>query len=152
MGRLHRFPLPNSRFRHIHVDIVGPLPPSNGNRYLLTIVDRFSRWPEAIPLENMTAHSVAKAFYETWIARFGVPETITTEQGRQFESELFRELSEAMGSEHIRTTAYHPQANGLVERFHRSLKAAIMAVDSKHSKLPVAYNHPWAASGFPARF
>lgn len=127
---LQRFPLPNSRFRHIHVDIVGPLPPSNGYQFLLTIIDRFSRWPEAVPMEDMTAKRVGRALCETWIARFGVPETITTDQG--FESELFRELSQAMGSEHIRTTAYHPQANGLVECFHRTNKPAIMVVDSKH--------------------
>lgn len=136
---VEKLPLPDSRFRHVHMDLVGPLPPSNGYRYLLTIVDRYSRWPEAIPLHDMTAETVARAFVETWIARFGIPETVTTDQGRQFESDLFRELSRAMGSKHVRTTAYHPQSNGLVERFHRTLKAAIMAVGKKQwtSELPI---------------
>ncbi|XP_039429735.1 uncharacterized protein LOC120413094 [Culex pipiens pallens] len=129
----------DARFRHIHVDLVGPLPPSNGQRYLLTIVDRFTRWPEAVPLADMTAETVARAICSSWIARFGVPEQITMDQVRQFESQLFRELAMLTGSKHTRTTAYHPQANGLVERFHRTLKAAIMAVDSAHwvDRLPI---------------
>ncbi|XP_062709789.1 uncharacterized protein LOC134288570 [Aedes albopictus] len=98
---------------------------------LNTLHDRYTRWPEAIPLENMTANTVAMALCSQWIARFGCPEYITTDQGRQFESELFRELTILLGANHTRTTAYHPQANGMVERFHRQLKEAIMCVDAK---------------------
>ncbi|XP_076661136.1 uncharacterized protein LOC143365024, partial [Halictus rubicundus] len=60
-----------------------------------------------------------------WVARFGTPARITTDQGRQFESNLFKQLNDLLGTKHLRTTAYHPAANGLVERMHRQLKAAI---------------------------
>jgi cleavage and polyadenylation specificity factor subunit 1 len=68
---------------------------------------------------------VARAFFETWICRIGVPLRVTTDQGRQFESFLFRQLNILTGNSHFRTNAYHPAANGMVERFHRQLKAAI---------------------------
>lgn len=118
---------PSGRFEHVHVDIIGPLPPSNGKRYCLTIIDRFTRWPEACPLENITSATAAEAIVSTWVARYGTPARITTDQGRQFESELFSNLTRVLGIQRCRTTAYHPQSNGCVERWHRSLKASLMA-------------------------
>lgn len=114
-----------SRFEHVHLDIVGPLPPSEGYQYLLTCIDRFSRWPEAIPITNQTAETIAFAFINGWISRFGTPRKITTDQGRQFESELFQQLNQKLGIDRFRTTAYHPQSNGIIERFHRTLKNSL---------------------------
>jgi cleavage and polyadenylation specificity factor subunit 1 len=92
------FTLPDARFDAIHIDLVGPLPPSQGYTYLLTCVDRFTRWPEAFPLVDITADSVARAFVQGWIARFGVPSTITTDRGRQFESNLWSSLMQLLGA------------------------------------------------------
>ncbi len=115
------------RFAHIHVDIVGPLPPSKGYTHLLTIIDRFTRWPEAIPISDTTAENCARILINEWISRYGVPTLLTSDRGPQFTSQLWATVLKTLGVKHIQTTAYHPQSNGLVERFHRHLKASLKA-------------------------
>ena len=124
---LSSFTTPDARFDVVHIDLVGPLPPSQGYTYLLTCVDRYTRWPEAIPLTTITAEAVAQALIRGWISRFGVPSNIITDRGRQYESKLWSNLMALLGIKRSRTTSYHPQANGMVERFHRQLKAALKA-------------------------
>nr|XP_015911934.1 uncharacterized protein LOC107442797 [Parasteatoda tepidariorum] len=114
-------------FEHVHINIVGPLPPSEGFRYCLTCVDRFSKWPAAYPLADIPAKSVAETFYAGWIAGFGIPLRITTDQGTQFEASLIDALTKFLGSARHRTSPYHPAGNGQVERFHRQMKGAIRA-------------------------
>ena len=74
------------------MDIIGPLPISNEYRYCLTMIDRFSPWPEAVPLRDIETLSVCRAFIDQWISRYGAPETLTTDQGSQFEAQLFKAL------------------------------------------------------------
>lgn len=134
-SEIQQFDIPSARFETIHVDIVGPLPPvkqhgeayASPYRYLLTCIDRATRWIEAVPMSDITAASVAIAFLQGWISRFGVPLYVVTDRGTQFESELFRELSVLVGFHRLRTTAYRPQTNGRIERTHRTIKSALIA-------------------------
>ena len=136
---LQSFPVPSSRFEHLHVDIVGPFLPSRGYTYLFTVIDRFTRWPEAIPMADCTAQTCAQAFLSGWIARFGVPASVTSDRGRQFISELWRNVLHLFGIKPTQTTSYHPQANGMVERMHRQLKASLKA-----RLTTAAWSHPQA--------
>ena len=115
------------RFDHVHIDLVGPLPESQGCKYLLTVVDRFTRWPEALPIKDIETRTIARVYAQHWIARFGVPTLMTSDRGPQFVSDLWAALSSLLGTSLHPTTAYHPQANGLVERMHRTLKASLKA-------------------------
>ena len=134
-GKIHRhtrlvpqpIPIPQRRFSHLHVDLVGPLQYSNNFNYIFTIIDRTSKWMEAIPLSETSAAACAKALTFTWISRFGVPETITSDRGPQFTSNLWFQLCEMLNISHKQTTAYHPESNGAVERLHRRLKDALRA-------------------------
>ena len=124
---LGSFSLPRVRFRDIHVDIVGPLPESQGYKYLLTCIDRFTRWPEAIPMASTDSIACARALWQGWMSRFGSPDSITCDRGRNFESELWKNLNSLFGSRAQRTTSYNPKANGMIERLHRQLKASLKA-------------------------
>jgi transposase InsO family protein len=117
---------PTQRFSHLHVDLVGPLPPSaGGHTHLLTVLDRYTRWAEAIPLRSTSAESCAAALIGGWVARFGVPEQITSDRSRQFCSSLWDALTHRVKMRF--TTPYHPQSNRAVERFHRRLKDSLRA-------------------------
>lgn len=99
----------------------------NGISFLFTIIDRCTRWPEALPLTCSTASTCADALLLHWVSRFGAPCHITSDQGAQFTSSLWSSLPESLGAQIHRTSAYHPQVNELVERLHRDLKASLRA-------------------------
>jgi hypothetical protein len=137
-------PVPARRFAHIHVDLVGPLPRSAGFSYIFSVIDRTTRWPEAVPLASVTAADCASALLHGWIQRFGVPHTITSDRGPQFTSALWAALCSSLSIVRSPTTAYHPQSNGLVERFHRRLKDALRA---RAAGVDWAAHLPWVMLG-----
>ena len=114
----------------IHIDIVGPLPRSRrGYDHALTIMDRFTRWFTAIPCRGApTADQCAQLLYKHWVSMFGIPDILVSDQGRQFEGILFQELMKQLGIDKRRTTAYHPQSNGMIERQHKTMKEALTSL------------------------
>ena len=98
---------------------------SQSNKYILTLVDHFSKWAEAIPLRNHTAPVVAKALMTHVLSRFGAPCQLLTDRGAEFESELFSQLMSWIGTDKLQTTVFKPSTNATVERFHRTLNAML---------------------------
>ena len=91
------------------------------------MVDRTTRWPEVGLLKGVGAEEVLDVFITCWVARYGLPTCITTDRGRQFSSATWDLWCSKKGVKHVQTTAYHPQSNGMVERWHRQLKDALRA-------------------------
>ena len=108
-------------FEQVALDILELPVTERGNRYLLVIEDFFSKWVEAFPLVRTVAPSVAQCMLNGWIARFGCPYTILTDQGTEFTSKLFKALSDTLQSKKLRTTTYHPRTDGMVERSNRTI-------------------------------
>ena len=106
----------------VAVDILGPLPvTAQGNKYVLVACDCFTRWVEVYAIPNQEALTVAKMLVDEMFCRFSPPEQLHSDQGRQFEADLLKEVCTLLQIHKTRTTAYHPHCNGLVERFNRTL-------------------------------
>ena len=120
---LGNVPLVDTPFKRVAVDLVGPMFPATdrGNRYLLTLVDYSTRYPEAVALKNVETETVAEALVSIF-ARIGIPSEILSDQGAQFVSNVMKEVSRLLSIKQLTTTPYHPQCNGLVERFNGTLK------------------------------
>ena len=112
------------------MDILGPLPETpRGNRYILVIGDYFTKWKEAFPLKDTEALTIARVFVNEFVCRFGVPDSVHTDQGKNFEAKIIKEICTLLDIKKTRTTAYHPESDGLVERFNRTLLSMLsMAV------------------------
>ena len=131
-----QMPPSSGKFRDVHIDIVGPLSTNQGYSYLLTIIDRYSRWLEVVPLRDIKSETIVDAFLLHWVARYGVPETLISDRGAQFESSLWKIMTRKLGIYKIHTPAYTPSMNGLIERQHRIIKDALRA----HA---ITDNHSW---------
>jgi transposase InsO family protein len=119
----------------IAIDIMGPLPVSkNGNQYLLVTMDYFSKWPEVYPLPNQEARTVATVLVREFFCRFGITMELHSDQGRNFESLLMKEVCAILGTHKTRTTPYYPRSDVMVERFNRTLAAQLsLFVNENHT-------------------
>ena len=112
-------------FARVAIDMIGPLTRTKvGNKYILTLMDYGSRYPEAIPLKNTDSQTVATALVDIF-SQLGIPEETLSDQGENFISKLMPDLYKLLGVKSIRTSPYHPQTNGAIERFHGTLKAML---------------------------
>jgi hypothetical protein len=111
---------PNIR---VHIDLYGPLKTSSeGKKMIMVMTDAFSKVSEITAITDKTANTVAKAFTDKWICRYGVPAIVVSDQGREFNNSLFNTLSETLGFEHRFTNPYHPQSNAQAETFNRTIR------------------------------
>ena len=113
-------------FQKVSWDIMGPLPTTAaGNKYILVVTDIFSKWTEAFPLHSTDSATLATILVNEVICRYGVPSVLHSDQGANLTSQLVSTLCNQLGINQTRTTAYHPQGNGQVERFNRTLEAML---------------------------
>ena len=117
------------------LDVLGPLPCTRmGNKHILIVADYFSKWVEAFPMPNQEACTVADLFVKEVVCRFGVPLLIHSDQGRNFESAVLTEMCQMLGMHKTRTTAYHPQSDGMVERFNGTLEDQLAKFVDYHQR------------------
>jgi RNase H-like domain found in reverse transcriptase/Integrase zinc binding domain/Integrase core domain len=133
----------------VAIDLLGPLPKtSRGFQYILVVADRFTKLVRTVPLKSITTMSIANAFCHHWIFVYGPPKTLLSDNGTQFNSKFFQACCQILGVGQVFTTAYHPQCNGQVERFNRTLLSQLRCYigdhqddwDLYHAALTYAYN------------
>lgn len=150
-------PVVDTPFERIGVDIVGPVERSQkGNRFILVVCDYATRYPEAYPLRDVTAKQIAAALLN-FFSHVGIPKEVLTDQGPNFMSRTLKQVYQLLGIKRVRTTPYHPQTDGLVERFNQTLKGMLKKFVSENGKdwdkwlpyLLFAYREvPQASTGF----
>ena len=133
---LGEMPLIDVPFKRVAADLIGPIEPrsSSGKKYILTVVDYATRYPEAIALSSITTEQVAEAMIEIF-SRLGVPEEIVTDRGSQFTSDMMNEVRRLLSIKHLPTTPYHAMGNGLVEKFNGTLKSMLKKMCIEQPKL-----------------
>lgn len=120
-------------FERVAVDVAGPFPATqSGNRYILVAIDYFTKWPEVYAIPNQEAKTIAEVLVSNMFCRFGIPRELHSDQGRNFESEIFQKVCEIMGIYKTRTTPLHPQSDGMAERFNKTIEDFLKIVVSDH--------------------
>lgn len=147
-GKVHKvpigdMPLIESPFERVAVDLIGPInPPSErGNRFILTLVDYATRYPEAVALKKIDSEAVAEALVEMF-SRVGIPKEILSDMGKQFTSDLMKEVGRLLSVKQLTTTPYNPACNGLVEKFNGTLKSMIKKMCNEQPRLWDRYISP----------
>ena len=132
---LGKLPLIDTPFKRVAVDIVGPIEPRSErkSRYILTMIDYATRYPEAVALPGIETERVAEALVEMF-SRVGIPDEMLTDCGSQFTAEVMKEVSRLLSLQQITTTPYHPICNGLIERFHMTLKQMLRRMCAERPK------------------
>lgn len=126
---------PNRPFQRIGIDFIGPYPISHKrNKYVCVIVDHLTRFVEAVPITAATANNAMAALKSKIFYRHSIPESILHDQGRQFLSKEYKNELKDMGIKHIMTSPYHPQTNGMTERFNETLKRTMAKYTSEDQK------------------
>ncbi|CAF4957616.1 unnamed protein product [Rotaria sp. Silwood1] len=148
-GQLFPIPVPEGPFQLIGIDYCGPFKKTpRGNLYVLCITDYFTRWVTAIALPDCSAQTTAQALFQEYICRYGVPKSILSDQGTHFKNQLMEAMAKLIGYNHIFSSVYHPQTNGMVERFNATFVPQIAKLQDRENNnwdeflLPVvfAYN------------
>jgi len=136
-------------FSGLAMDLLGPLTTSRGDhKHVLVICDRFTKLTRAIPLRDATALTVSSALIDTWVAAYGIPDSVLTDNGPQFASVYYQGILGFLGIASNYTSPYHPQTNGQVERYNRTLVRHLRCYIAEHQKewdshlslLTTAYN------------
>ena len=117
------------------IDILGPLLRSeDGNRYLMVVEDYFTKWTEAIPIPNAEAITVGRNLVKRIVNIFGVPLSIHSDQGSNFESKVFKEMCHIFGIHKTRTTPFRPKSDGMVEQSNSIIETMLSVFVSKHQR------------------
>ena len=131
-GPLFPFP-PEGPLEDIAVDLVGPFSPTaKGYKMILVISDRFTKLTQVVPLRTTGAYDVAVAFVEHWVYKYGAPDRVVSDNGPQFIARLFQSVCRLLGMKTVPSSAFHPQTNGQVERYNRSLLAMLRHYVGEH--------------------
>ena len=134
-----------THLKHLYIPLS-----EHGNKYVLMIIDQFTRWLEMVPLHFEDANLVARAFYENYVVRWGVPFLIHTDQEQNFESTLFHSFCRLLKAVKSRTTPYRPSANGQIERYNQLVLNFLCCFLGKHQQdweVSTSFGHEYLLHG-----